>query len=192
MSYNALHRSVLLGLLGLWSAFFLAACNERVTFNGDLDVHHNILIVADRDLIHLDPGAYSSQMQLRSRDTIRVSVNLEGGRVASVDISIKGEPLPKDTGYFSYTAEEIGQSYDLDGYISMEVLERGPTQVILERCGFDYEVRRIEYHNEKYEEQLDLYMIDRSGSKERLMADFQAYDSGERRVITHTGPCQRY
>lgn len=114
-------------LFALATAAILTGCQP---FGGNLQVFQPTKMVLKKTIFGnqkkttLSPGRYSARLTFKSERKARLII--EGSKKYKVDIKVpRGDELPRYHGNISFSGSEIGQPWDIKGFVDSETTYSG-------------------------------------------------------------------
>lgn len=202
---NFIVKSVLAGSL------MLAFAGCKTEFDGTTTVHQKISVKLKKGYGNLNAGTYASTMKFSSKKKATLEVETRGDKM-ELPIAIPKNSLPQDNGPISWKAEEINQTFDVEGSLRTQVTDssvrRGTEsctgQVPTQECYYDPQgrpycrdgyrtvtgVRDIEYFDRQFDRVVNLEL--RNPKSGVVQGKIAGKNLETERVVTRQSHCRVY
>lgn len=197
----------------LVSAAMFALVGCKTEFNGSTQVNEKMTVKLKRGYATLPVGKYSSTLKFKSKKKAELEIRTNGQKNnPELPIAIpKYAQVPDYNGPISWKANEIEQTFDVDGNLNSKITnsERRRTretcqeQVPVRECwhtpqgpqcrtGWRYEQgwRDVEYYDRYVEQTLVLALKDPKSA--RVLANLSGFNNETQRIETWSSYCRVY
>lgn len=193
----------------------MAAVGCKTNFDGAIKINQKMTVKLKKDYGTVAPGTYASTIKFSSKKkaVLEIKVNGSGGKNPELPIAIpRSEELPEYNGPISWRAEEIGQTFDVEGSLNTVVTDterRRGTETCQERipyreCYTDPQGRPvcrdgwrdatgsrvIDYYDRTYDRNVKLTLLD--PKKGAVLAGLSGKNVQTERIVLSQGMCRAY
>ena len=203
---NIFTKSILAGML------LLTVVGCKTEFAGTIDVSQKMTVKLKKGSADVEVGSHGSRLQFKSKKKATLVIDRRGQNSVELPLTIPKNSLPEDNGRISLKAEEIDQTFDIEGDLRTVVTQSGnkhgtescSEQVPYRECYTDSQgrricrdgwrtvsgVRNIDYYERYFNRTVDLELRDAKSGQ--ATARLSGKNVETERIVTHQGFCRAY